>query len=175
MKKIASGRTLILGVICFLVFLVAACGLYYVQNKVFPSGRLVTVYAVLGALGALALVFRRYAFAVLFWGGTVLGYAAGSYVGGLEGDFAPTAGLIVLVGCIVLFAVIGAAVEARRIGHGLRKAKQRAEQERAADAERQRRLMAEQEEKARAAAAARSVSPETAAPEAPPDGEKRDH
>ncbi len=163
-----------LGVICFLVFLIAACGLYYVQNQVFPSGRLVTVYAVLGALGALALIFRRYAFACLFWGGTVLGYVSGSYVGGLEGDFAPTAGLIVLVGCIVLFTLIGVVVEAKRVARGRRKAKERQEQERAAETERQRKLMAEQEEKARAAAAARRVSPETAAPEAPPDGEKQD-
>ena len=55
MKKIASGRTLVLGVICFIVFLVAACGLYYGQNQVFPSGRLVAVYAVLGALGSVAI------------------------------------------------------------------------------------------------------------------------
>jgi hypothetical protein len=173
MKKIASGKTLILGIFCFIVFLIAACGLYYAQNRIFPSGSLVAVYAALGALGALALVFRRYAFAVLFWGGTVLGYASGSYVGGLEGDFAPTAGLIVLVGCIVLFAVLGAVVEAKRIGRGRRKAKEQQEKELAAEDERQRRLMAEQEEKARAAAAARGAPPE-APPEASSGGEKQD-
>ena len=107
-KKSFSSATLLTGVAAFIVFLVAACAAYYMTAGVFVTAQIAAVYAVLGALGALALLFRRKLFALFFYVGCVLGWLSGNFVGGLEGDFAPTAGLICTFGLILLFAACGA-------------------------------------------------------------------
>ena len=81
-QKSFSSATLLTGVAAFIVFLVAACAAYYTTAGVFVTAQIAAVYAVLGALGALALLFRRKLFALFFYVGCVLGWLSGNFVGG---------------------------------------------------------------------------------------------
>ena len=150
-KKSFSSATLLTGVAAFIVFLVAACAAYYMTAGVFVTAQIAAVYAVLGALGALALLFRRKLFALFFYVGCVLGWLSGNFVGGLEGDFAPTAGLICTFFLMAVFAFIGAWLEWKRFRHRRRKEKDRRERQQQEDEARERALLAQQQAKAAAA------------------------
>lgn len=147
-QKSFSSATLLTGVAAFIVFLVAACAAYYMTAGVFVTAQIAAVYAVLGALGALALLFRRKLFALFFYVGCVLGWLSGHFVGGLEGDFAPTAGLICTFGLILLFAVLGSVLEWKAFRRRRRKEQARLERQQKEDAAREEQLIAQQAAKA---------------------------
>ena len=158
-----SSATLLTGVAAFIVFLVAACAAYYTTAGVFVTAQIAAVYAVLGALGALALLFRRKLFALFFYVGCVLGWLSGNFVGGLEGDFAPTAGLICTFGLILLFAVLGGVLEWKAFRRRRRKEQARLERQQKEDAAREEQLIAQQAAKA----GAQQTSPSGPGQEAP--------
>ncbi len=152
MRKIFSVSSLILGIIFFAIFIVAACAAYYLTAGVFVTSELAILYAALGLMGALAVVFRGYIFAVLFYIGCALGWATGHYISTLEGDFAPTAGVIAtffLIGC---FGLVGLLLEIGRLRRRRRRKAEQRETERQAEQQRQNELMAEQEARSRAEA-----------------------
>jgi F0F1-type ATP synthase assembly protein I len=154
MRKVFSVSSLIVGIFFFVIFMVAAAAAYYLTAGVFVSANLAILYAALGLCGALAVVFHRYIFAVLFYIGCALGWATGHYIGTLSGDFAPTAGVIAtffLIGC---FALIGFTLEVRRVRRSLRKKAEQKEADRLAEEQRQKAVIAEQEAKAKAQAEA---------------------
>lgn len=151
MKKYFSGPALLCALLAFLLFVVAACATYYWTAGVFVTARLALLYVVLGAAGALALLLRRVWFAFFFYIGCALGWAAGQFVGALEGDFAPTAGLICTFFLMAVFAFIGAWLEWKRFRHRRRKEKDRRERQQQEDEARERALLAQQQAKAAAA------------------------
>ncbi|NCB62930.1 MAG: hypothetical protein EOM52_04840 [Clostridia bacterium] len=133
-KKLFSGPVLLCGLLAFVLFMVAACAAYYFTAKVFVTAELAVLYAVLGLLGGLALVFRRRLFAAFFYIGCILGWLTGNFVASLEGAFAPTAGVICTFFLIAVFALIGGALEwslwkRRRAKEIRRREKQRQEDE----------------------------------------------
>lgn len=171
-KKSFRSATLLTGVVAFLVFLVAACAAYYMTAGVFVTAQIAAVYAVLGALGALALLFRRKLFALFFYVGCVLGWLSGNFVSGLEGDFAPTAGLICTFGLILLFAVLGSVLEWKAFRRRRRKEQARLERQQKEDAAREEQLIAQQATKAGSRQSAPSVpGRETPAAQPPEDGQ----
>lgn len=165
-KKLINGPLLLSGLIAFVLFMVAGCAAYYLTAKVFISAELAVLYALLGLLGALALVLRRRIFAVLFYVGCALGWLTGHFVSSLEGSFAPTAGVICTFFLIAAFAVIGGALEWNLWQRKRAKDKARREQQRLEDEAREQALMDEQA--AQVAAAAEQPSP-AADPAAPVD------
>jgi apolipoprotein N-acyltransferase len=143
MRKVFSVSSLILGILFFVVFIVAACSAYYLTAGVFVTAELAALYAGLGFLGAFAVVFRGYIFSTLFYIGCALGWATGHYVSTLEGDFAPTAGVITtffLIGC---FALVGFILEMRRLRRRRRKRMEQRQAEWLADEQRKKALLAE--------------------------------
>lgn len=144
MKKYLNGPSILVGLVCFAVFMVAASAFYYLTAGVFVSAELATLYAVLAALGALAVVFHRFLFSIFFYIGCLLGWLSGQYVGGLEGSFAPTAGIITAFFLIAVFALIGTYLEYRHIRRGIQRARAR----------RERKQQEEREAREKAAAAA---------------------
>ncbi len=96
-----------MGILFFAIFMALACIAYYMTAGVFVDANLAVLYAVLGALGALAMMFRRYLFAVLFYVGCALGWVTGHYVSTLKGEFAPTAGVIAPFFIIGAFSLVG--------------------------------------------------------------------
>jgi len=136
-RKLFSVSSLILGIIFFAVFMVAAVAVYYLTAGVFVTSRVAMLYTVLGLLGALAVVLRQYIFATLFYIGCALGWASGHYVSTLEGEFTATAGVITtffLIGC---FALVGLVLEVRRLRRRLRRKAEERRLERQAEKQRQ--------------------------------------
>ncbi|MCI2106395.1 MAG: hypothetical protein LKK00_06685 [Intestinimonas sp.] len=129
MKKYLNGPSIFLGLICFAVFMVAACAFYYLTAGVFVSAEVAALYAALAALGGLAVIFCRFLFAIFFYIGCLLGWLSGRYIGSLEGAFAPTAGLICTFFLISVFSLIGVYLEYHRIRRSIRKSRARREQE----------------------------------------------
>lgn len=149
-KKPVSTATLLVGVVAFLIFLVAACAAYYVTTGVFVSAQIAGIYAILGALGALALLFRMKLFPLFFYVGCVLGWLSGRFVGGLDGDFAPTAGLICTFGLILFFSLVGTLLEWKAFQRRRRKDRERLERQQKEDTAREQALLAQQTAKAEA-------------------------
>ncbi len=175
-KKPFSTTTLLVGVVAFVLFLVAACAAYYVTTGVFVSAQIAGIYAVLGALGALALLFRMKLFPFFFYVGCVLGWLSGRFVGGLDGDFAPTAGLICTFGLILLFSLLGTLLEWKAFQRRRRKERERLERQQKEDAAREQALLAQQAAKVEtkqdlsAPAPAATAAPTiTQAPDQPPE------
>lgn len=165
MRKIFSIFSLILGIVFFAIFMVAACAAYYLTAGVFVTARLAVLYAGLGLLGAFSIVFRGYMFSALFYIGCALGWVTGRYVSTLEGEFAPTAGVIAtffLIGC---FALVGLILEIGRLKRRRRKRAERRQAEWLAEEQRQNMLLAEQKAKVSARA---EENDETAVAQEPP-------
>lgn len=167
MKKVFRVSSLLLGLLCFVCFMVVSCGAHYMTTGLFPDAEPVTAYAVLGAVGGVTVILRRYRFAVLFYFGTVLGWMTGQFIGGLEGDFAPTAALIATWFLIGVFALLGLLAEVWHLKRVHRKKLARREAEQKAEAERQAALQKEQEEKAKAAQAAGGEPAQPGEPDSP--------
>jgi len=159
-RKVFSVSSLILGITFFAVFIVAACAAYYLTAGVFVTAELAVLYAALGLLGALAVVVRGYIFAVLFYIGCALGWATGYYVSTLEGDFAPTAGVITTFFVIGCFTLVGLVVEMRRIRHRRHDRMEHRQTEWIAQEQRQSELLAAQEAKVKAEAVAAAAAME---------------
>lgn len=133
-KPFFTTVNLVVSIVCLLVFLVAGVGAYYLMTGSFVSQSLAVVYAVLALAGALAVLFRRNRFAILYYVGCVMGWGVGQAISRLNGAFAPTAGVIVtffFIGVFVLFGIIAEAKGIKRRRLKKREAKQ-AEEERAA-------------------------------------------
>lgn len=133
MRKIFSTSTLILGIIFFVLFMVAACAAYYMTAGVFVTSQIAILYAALGLLGALGVVFRFYVFSILFYIGCALGWMSGQYIASLQGDFAPQAGVISTFFMIGAFSIIGLLFEIKRQRRRLRKKAEAKEAERMAE------------------------------------------
>lgn len=159
MKKYLNGPSLICALVAFTLFMVASCTAYYWTAGVFVTAQIAILYVVLGALGALALLLRRVWFSFFFYIGCLLGWASGRFVGGLEGEFAPTAGLICTFFLIAVCAAIGVALEWKRFQFRRRKDKAHREQQRQEDEERERRLLDKQAAKAAPAGQERACAP----------------
>lgn len=153
-KKYFNGPSLLCALLVFVLFVVAACSAHYWTAGVFVSAQAALLYVALAAVGALALLIRRVWFALFFYAGCVLGWASGRFVGSLEGEFAPTAGLICTFFLMAVFAAIGIALEWKRFRYRRRKERARREQQQREDLERERRVMAGQAAKAAAQAPA---------------------
>lgn len=151
MKKYFSGPALLCALFAFLLFVVAACAAHYWTAGVFVTAQLALLYVILGAVGALALFLRRVWFALFFYIGCALGWAAGWFVGALEGDFAPTAGLICTYFLMAVFAIIGAWLECKHIRRRRQRERDRRERQRQEDEARERDLLLQQQAKAAAA------------------------
>ncbi|SMC42001.1 hypothetical protein [Papillibacter cinnamivorans] len=147
MNKITNFKALITALILYAVFLVLVFGLYYIDKGVFVSAEFAARYAVLGAVGAVPILFRRYFFGILFFCGGLLGYVVEGFFSGLQGSFAPTAGWIANWAVIVIFALIGIAIEVTRIRRGVKKWKQEKQEKKE---ERERQKQQEKEEKLKA-------------------------
>lgn len=150
MKKYFSGPSLLCALLVFVLFVVAACAAHYWTAGVFVSAQVALVYVGLAAAGALALLFRRVWFALFFYAGCALGWASGRFVGSLEGEFAPTAGLICAFFLMAVFTVLGAALEWKSFQRRRKRERERLERQRREDQERERRLMEQQAAKAEA-------------------------
>ena len=101
--------------------------------------------------------------------GCVLGWLSGNFVGGLEGDFAPTAGLICTFGLILLFAVLGGVLEWKAFRRRRRKEQARLERQQKEDAAREEQLIAQQAAKAGAQQTSPSVPGQEAPAAQPPE------
>ncbi|NLF35118.1 MAG: hypothetical protein GX585_04045 [Clostridiales bacterium] len=154
MRRVFSTSSLILGIVFFVLFMVAACVAYYMTAGVFVTSELAILYAVLGILGALGAVFRLFLFSGLFYAGCVLGWLTGRFVGSLEGAFAPKAGVICTFFLIGVFSLLGILLEVKR--------QKRRHRKRAAQREREEEAAAEAAKQALAREAART--PEAAVP-----------
>jgi len=148
MNKVFRLSSLIFGIVFFAVFMTAACVAYYMTAGVFVTANLAALYAVLGALGALAIMFRRYLFASFFYTGCALGWATGHYVSTLKGDFAPTAGVIATFFLIGAFSLVGLILEWGLFRRRSRKKAEQRQAEREAEERRQQALLADQQAKA---------------------------
>lgn len=151
MSKVFRLSSLITGIVVFAIFMAAACIAYYMTAGVFVDANLAILYAVLGALGALAMMFRRYLFSILFYIGCALGWMTGHYVSTLKGEFAPTAGVITTFFLIGAFSLVGLIAEFGLFRRRRRKKAERQEAERLAEERRQQALLEEQRAKAEAA------------------------
>lgn len=158
MKKYLNGPSLLSALLSFILFVAAAGAAHYWANGVFMSARVALVYVILGAVGALALLLRRIWLALFFYAGCVLGWLAGRYIGSLNGEFAPTAGLIATFFLIGVFTLLGLGLEWKFFQHHRKKVKARRERQQQEDAEREQQLLQEQ---------AAKISP---SPSAPPEG-----
>lgn len=165
MKKRLNGPILLCALLAFAIFVVVACAAHYWSTGVFVTAQIALLYAALGAVGGLAILFRRVLLALFFYVGCGLGWLAGRAVAGLEGDFAPTAGLICTIFLIALFGLVGLYLEWRGFRRRRRKEKARREQQQLEEAERERKLLEEQQTKT--AAPATTTAPAT--PAAPTD------
>lgn len=168
MAKVANFRSLIGALVSFVIFLVAVCSLYYMDKGAFVTAEFAVQYAILGAVGAVPIVFRRYFFGFFFLFGALVGYITRNFLSGLQGSFAPTAGVIVNAFIILICAAVGAGIEVIRVRRNIRKARERRQKEQEEEElcrqrdmqERQRRMQAE---RAAAAAAAKKTEQEAAA------------
>lgn len=130
--------------LCFAAFLAVGLGGYYAAVGEFVSARLAAVYTVLAVVGGVAVLLRLRRFIVLYYLGCALGWAAGWFVSGLKGDFAPTAGTICtffLIGVFTLFGLIfeGKGAKKRRV----RRKEEQARAEAAVETARQERELEE--------------------------------
>ena len=158
---------LVAAIVAFLVFLVVGLGGYYWSAGEFVSAQLAVVYVILALIGAVALLFKLRRFAVLYYIGCAAGWGVGWFVGGLKGEFAPTAGTICTFFFIAVFAVFGVIAEYKRFRKYFRK---RAEEKAAKQTEEEsaKALEAMETESAAPAAEAGTVEKETAPqPESP--------
>jgi hypothetical protein len=159
MGKVFRVSSLIVGLVFFAVFMVAACAAYYLTAGVFVTSSMAALYAALGLLGALSMVLRAYIFASLFYIGCALGWATGHYVSTLQGDFAPTAGVIAtffLIGC---FGLVGFLLEVGRLRRRLRRKAEKREAER--QAEKLKLLLAEQKAEPQTESPQQEASPKS--------------
>ncbi len=143
--------------LCFAAFLVIGLAGYYLSAGEFVSAELAAVYCALDLVGAGAVLLRLGHFAVLYYIGCALGWAAGWFIAGLKGDFAPTAGAICTFFLIGVFSLFGAIAQWRAIRRKL--ARRREEKKAAADQLSEELAVARRErESAGAALAAAEVS-----------------
>ena len=115
-----TASNLAAALLCFAAFLAVGLGGYYVVVGEFVSAQLAAIYTVLALVGGVAVLLRLRRFTVLYYLGCILGWAAGWFVSGLKGNFAPTAGMICtffLIGVFTLFGVIfeGKGMKKRRV------------------------------------------------------------
>lgn len=172
MNKVFRLSSLIMGILFFAIFMALACIAYYMTAGVFVDANLAVLYAVLGALGALAMMFRRYLFAVLFYVGCALGWVTGHYVSTLKGEFAPTAGVIATFFIIGAFSLVGLISEFGLFRRRRRKKAERQEAERLAEERRQQALLAEQKARAEQQAREDQARAKEAAARAEKSGEE---
>lgn len=148
MNKITNFKALIAALVLYAIFLVLVFGLYYIDKGVFVTAEFAARYAVLGAVGAVPILFRRYFFGILFFCGGLLGYIVEGFFSNLQGSFAPTAGWIANWAVVIIFALIGLAIEVARIRRGVKKWKQE-KQEKKEERERQKQKEKEEKQKAK--------------------------
>lgn len=110
-----------LALVCFVAFLVVGLGTYYAAVGEFVSGELASLYALLALVGAAAVLLNLWWFALPFYIGCAAAWLCGSYVGGLKGEFAPTAGGYTALFCIVLFSLLGLFLQWRSLRKRLRR------------------------------------------------------
>lgn len=110
-----------LALVCFVAFLVVSLGIYYSAVGEFVSGELASLYALLALVGAAAVLLNLWWFAVPFYIGCAAAWVCGSYVGGLKGEFAPTAGGYTALFCIILFSLLGLFLQWRSLRKRLRR------------------------------------------------------
>jgi len=110
-----TGARLGLAVVCFAAFLVVGLGAYYVTVGEFVTAELASLYALLSLIGAGAVLLGLWWLAVPYYIGCALAWACGSYVGGLKGDFAPTAGAISAAFVLAVFALLGLVLQWRSL------------------------------------------------------------
>lgn len=110
-RAVFTVSNLVVALICFVVFLVAGIGSYYMTVGEFVTAQLWVLYIALAAVGAVTMFLHWYWFAGLYYVGCVLGWASGRFIGGLKGEFAPTAGLTVTFALIAVFAILGAILQ----------------------------------------------------------------
>lgn len=151
--------------LCFAAFLAVGLGGYYAAVGEFVSARLAAVYTVLALVGGVAVLLRLRRFTLLYYLGCALGWAAGWFISGLKGEFAPTAGTICTFFLIGVFALFGVILE----GRGLKKRRARRKEEQARDAEEAARQASEAEQAGEAAEDAALTQTAQAAGEAAPE------
>ncbi len=154
---------LVIALLCFGGFLIVGLWAYYTTVGEFVSAQLAGVYTILALVGALSMLLRLRWFSLLYYLGCALGWAAGGFVAGLKGDFAPTAGLIVTFFLIAVFALFGAIAQWRSWKR--RSLRRREEKERE-------RLREEQAQKARETAAAGLEAQQAETPVSAPTEDK---
>lgn len=167
MKKYLNGPSLVSALLAFILFVVASGAAHYWTTGVFMSAQVALVYVIFGTAGALALLLHRVWLALFFYAGCVLGWLTGHYIGSLNGDFAPTAGLISTFFLIGVFTLLGVGLEWKLFQRRRKKAKVRRERQQQEDAERERRLL---EEQAAKAATVQNTPPEDSTSNAGNDG-----
>ena len=116
-----STLRLALAVTSFVVFMVAGVGAYYGAVGDFVTGDLASLYALLALAGSGAVLLGLWRFALPYYIGCGLGWLCGSYVAGLKGEFAPTAGGYTAAFCIILFALLGCLLQWRSLRKKWRK------------------------------------------------------
>lgn len=160
-----TASNLAAALLCFAAFLAVGLGGYYAAVGEFVSARLAAVYAVLALVGGVAVLLRLRRFILLYYLGCALGWAAGWFISGLKGEFAPTAGTICTFFLIGVFALFGVILE----GRGLKKRRARRKEEQARDAEEAARQASEAEQAGEAAEDAALTQTAQAAGEAAPE------
>ena len=134
-KPLFSTVRLGLAILCFIAFLVVGLGAYYVTVGEFMSGELASLYALLALAGSAAVLLNLWWFAVPYYVGCVLAWVCGSYVGTLKGEFAPAAGGYTAAFLLVLFSLLGLALQWRSLRRRWRRWKEGKEKEKETAAE----------------------------------------
>lgn len=154
---------LVMALLCFVAFLVLGLWAHYTAVGEFATAHLAAVYTILALVGAAAVLLRLWWFALLYYPGCALAWAAGGFIAGLKGDFAPTAGLIAASFLVAVFTLFGAIAQWRAFRRKSRRRREEREKE-AIQAEEERRRneleQAKQERKAAEEALAAAAQPE---------------
>lgn len=102
-------------VACFAAFMAVGLGAYYIKVGEFVSANLASLYALLALVGAAAVMLGLWRFVAFYYAGCALAWVCGGYVGGLEGEFAPTAGALTTGFLIAVFALLGLVLQWRTL------------------------------------------------------------
>ena len=156
-----------LAVVCFVVFMVVGLGAYYGAVGEFVTGELASLYALLALVGAAAVLLNLWWFAVPFYIGCAAAWVCGSYVGGLKGEFAPTAGGYTAAFCIILFSFLGLFLQWRSLRKRWRRWKEEKAREREAAKEKE---LAGERKPAEEKETAAELTPAAATAELPEEG-----
>ena len=159
-NSIFTVANLVVALIAFALFLVAGISSYYMTMGEFVTAQLWVLYIALALVGAVTMFLHWYWFAILYYVGCALGWLSGRFIGGLKGEFAPTAGLSVTFALIIVFAVLGVILQMKSFKKRYDRRKEEKAAAKAAKAETEKlenQLLEAKKEKAAAQAALEAV------------------